>query len=341
MFNGRGYIVEKNNASGGRVQDLILCVTKQTQAEEDVWRQRIRFLFISTSILLGIFQPVFVSLSYLSHLLYLPTNLLTPSNHAGRMPFKFGPNWSSYETVVDLIVRTSLRALSFSHKNPWLTSSLIGTDTVLFILCLLEGTIIRVPPTNSLYTFTMSSSYESKPLRDENRNRRDDSRGRQEASSSSSSRGQRRDDSHRGRYYEPHDDVGKEGRHRYEDRGNHSSKGRSRSRDRRGFDDRDRRDYDHYSSNDKIRRGNDYDRRNNHRDRSRGARDRRDSGKYGPDRGSENRSPSNRDSDRTVFRYYKVVKAPADDKLGGIHDDPRGEDPRKRITKKASARGAG
>ena len=44
---------------------------------------------------------------------------------------------------------------------------------------------------------------------------------------------------------------------------------------------------------------------------------------------------------RPVFPYYKVVKTPADEKLGGIRDDPRGEDPTKRITKKASSRGAG
>ncbi|CAJ1948477.1 unnamed protein product [Cylindrotheca closterium] len=200
----------------------------------------------------------------------------------------------------------------------------------------------------------MTSSYESKPLRDENRNRRDaDSRGPPPppppaggGEEPSSSRG--RGGGGIGRRKE-NDDDNKRG-HRYEDRDHHSSRGgRSRSRDRRDYD----RDYDRGRRRDHDRHhhdnrrggggggGDDDDDRRNHRDRSRGGRDRRDSGHYGPDRGSENRSPSNRENGRTVFPYYKVVKTPADEKLGGMNDDPRGEDPTKRITKKASSRGAG
>ena len=54
--------------------------------------------------------------------------------------------------------------------------------------------------------------------------------------------------------------------------------------------------------------------------------------------GHGNKSSSSR---RPVFSYYEVVKAPPDEKLGGIMDDPRGEDPTQRITKKASSRGTG
>jgi len=41
------------------------------------------------------------------------------------------------------------------------------------------------------------------------------------------------------------------------------------------------------------------------------------------------------------FPYYEVVKAPIDLKLGFIQDDPRGTDPTKRLTLKASHRGNG
>jgi hypothetical protein len=39
--------------------------------------------------------------------------------------------------------------------------------------------------------------------------------------------------------------------------------------------------------------------------------------------------------------YYHVVKQPKDDKLEDIQDDPRGNDPTKRITQSASKRGIG
>jgi len=48
----------------------------------------------------------------------------------------------------------------------------------------------------------------------------------------------------------------------------------------------------------------------------------------------------NRPPERT-FPYYEVVKAPPDLKLGSIQDDPRGTDPAKRLTSKASHRGNG
>jgi len=73
-----------------------------------------------------------------------------------------------------------------------------------------------------------------------------------------------------------------------------------------------------------------------------------------PDKSTENLSKKVKESrrrdpndihhhsgNRPVFQYYKVVKAPPDDKLGNVHDDPRGEDPTQRITKKASGRGNG
>lgn len=73
-----------------------------------------------------------------------------------------------------------------------------------------------------------------------------------------------------------------------------------------------------------------------------------------PDKSTENHSKKVKDSrrrdqndthrhggHRPVFQYYKVVKAPPDEKLGNVHDDPRGEDPTQRITKKASGRGNG
>lgn len=55
----------------------------------------------------------------------------------------------------------------------------------------------------------------------------------------------------------------------------------------------------------------------------------------------DDNNKNNQGGNRPVFQYYKVVKAPPDEKLGDVHDDPRGEDPTQRITKKASGRGNG
>ena len=80
------------------------------------------------------------------------------------------------------------------------------------------------------------------------------------------------------------------------------------------------------------------DRRNHHqRERSR-SRDRGDRNKENTEnrnvRGGKKGSSGN-------FKYYEVVKAPPDEKLGDVEDDPRGSDPTKRITKKAFGRGSG
>lgn len=44
---------------------------------------------------------------------------------------------------------------------------------------------------------------------------------------------------------------------------------------------------------------------------------------------------------RRPVQEYRVVNTPKDEQLGDVKDDPRGEDPTQRITKKASSRGAG
>jgi len=82
------------------------------------------------------------------------------------------------------------------------------------------------------------------------------------------------------------------------------------------------------------------------RERSR-SRDRRESSRdahahahaHPPHRHDKN--VNNRRSGPSSFTYYKVVKAPPDERLGDIHDDPRGNDPTTRITQKATGRGHG
>jgi hypothetical protein len=84
---------------------------------------------------------------------------------------------------------------------------------------------------------------------------------------------------------------------------------RSRSRDRREVV--SRQDHDHHRPRDHPRHGN----RNGNHPRSSGS--------------------------SSSFAYYKVVKAPPDERLGNVHDDPRGNDPTTRITQKATGRGHG
>ncbi len=116
------------------------------------------------------------------------------------------------------------------------------------------------------------------------------------------------------------------GRDRYggdrgdQDRGvRQNNRDRSRSRDR----ERDRNDHHHHRQD--HRRRHDHDRP----DRP-GPRD-----IHGRDNHNHNHHNNN------AFPYYKVVNAPPDEQLGNINDDPRGNDPTKRITKKASSRGNG
>ncbi|GFH60414.1 hypothetical protein CTEN210_16890 [Chaetoceros tenuissimus] len=58
------------------------------------------------------------------------------------------------------------------------------------------------------------------------------------------------------------------------------------------------------------------------------------------DRRNDRHNAANK-STTGAFKYYEVVKAPPDEKLGDVKDDPRGNDPTTRITKKATGRGHG
>lgn len=137
------------------------------------------------------------------------------------------------------------------------------------------------------------------------------------------------------------------------------SRSRSRSRhyrdhhhrhDDRPYDDyrRGRRHHDDYDD-DRIQRrnGNFDDRRDRQDDRMH----------YGPSNNNRNhrnqhngngrndhpksKPKSNPKPKPNQYPDYHVVKTPKDDQLGDVKDDPRGEDPTKRITKKASSRGNG
>ncbi len=116
---------------------------------------------------------------------------------------------------------------------------------------------------------------------------------------------------------------------------------------------RRRHSEDHYrrSSYDRSeRRRRDHSGYDNHRYDDRRRRDRYDDGDDDKD---DARSRESRDRDRhrerrpegpprrKAFPEYRVVATAKDEQLGDVHDDPRGEDPTKRITKKASSRGNG
>jgi hypothetical protein len=80
------------------------------------------------------------------------------------------------------------------------------------------------------------------------------------------------------------------------------------------------------------------------RDRSHHNRDRDHLGPRNPrDRTStlQSRSGGRQDSNKENLPAYEIVKVPLDEKIGTLEDDPRGNDPTKRITKKASGRGKG
>lgn len=149
------------------------------------------------------------------------------------------------------------------------------------------------------------------------------------------------------------------------------SRSRSRSRSRRRYEDDRGRDHHHhhrhhrgrssYDSNDRYeeryeredyyRRRDDYyneDRRRMERPRD----DRRDHRWEDPRGDRDHSSRSSQHNHRQQQQQqqlrqqkplpeYRVVQAPKDERLGGVQDDPRGEDPTKRITKKASSRGNG
>lgn len=105
---------------------------------------------------------------------------------------------------------------------------------------------------------------------------------------------------------------------------------RSRSRDR---DSRPLRDLPLASTRDQYHHS-----RNNQRNHNKSYRNDRDGARrsHQYDHGDGN----NRKKIKKM-PAYEIVKAPLDEKLGNLQDDPRGTDPTKRITKKASGRGKG
>lgn len=106
---------------------------------------------------------------------------------------------------------------------------------------------------------------------------------------------------------------------------------RSRSPSRRHYDDYRRSSYDRQERHrDDRYRHDDRSRQEFHEDR----REWRDG-----DRRRHDRRPDDRPHKR--LPEYRVIATAKDEQLGDVQDDPRGEDPTQRITKKASSRGNG
>eukprot|EP00934_Nitzschia_sp_Nitz4_P005413 Nitzschia sp. Nitz4//scaffold351_size16537//10630//12028//NITZ4_008853-RA/size16537-augustus-gene-0.1-mRNA-1//1//CDS//3329548887//5403//frame0 len=153
-------------------------------------------------------------------------------------------------------------------------------------------------------------------------------------------------DDRRGSYYGPSKDEVAMDRplssRRDRDRSRSRSPPRRESRRSRSPHYRDYYDDRHYD------RRRDHHRRNHRENRDlrdrdhRERRDRRDHhvGHRRDDRRNDGRHPPVKHQSRPIPEYH-VVDTPKDNRLGDLQDDPRGEDPTRRITKKASSRGNG